>query len=73
MGGMQDIRARAQLLYVTYYGRPADPGGLRFWAGRFAQDDGVDAALAAFGESPEYQALAGTGRQPANAFAVLMG
>jgi len=53
----EEIVAQAQQLYVSYYGRPADPGGLDFWAGVFADTDDVGRALAAFGESPEYRAL----------------
>ena len=55
----QDIAARAQMLYVAYYGRPADPGGLDYWIGQFELSDSADPVLAAFGASAEYQALLG--------------
>lgn len=41
--------------YVAYYGRPADPGGLYYWAGRLAESGGnLDALIDAFGTSPEF-------------------
>ena len=45
----------AQEMYVAYYGRPADPVGLAFWCEQFDQTDNLDAALDAFGNSPEFQ------------------
>ncbi|WP_083927932.1 beta strand repeat-containing protein [Desulfobacter curvatus] len=44
----------AQELYVGYYGRPADPAGLSFWADYFDGTDDLDQALSAFGTSDEY-------------------
>jgi len=46
----------AQQMYVAYYGRPADPTGLAYWAGRFETTDNLDHALASFGDSAEYVA-----------------
>ncbi len=45
----------AQSLYVAYYGRPADPEGLEFWA-TVLDDKTVDikVMLTDFGNSPEY-------------------
>ncbi len=42
--------------YLAYYGRPADPDGLAYWAGRL-EDEGGDLStiIDAFGESQEYQ------------------
>lgn len=44
-----------QSLYVAYYGRPADPAGLSYWAQRL-EDNGGDttAIIKAFGDSAEY-------------------
>ena len=42
-----------QSLYVAYYGRPADPEGLTYWAER-AEEEGYGAIIDAFGESEEF-------------------
>ena len=49
-----ELAASAQLLYVAYYGRPADPGGLDFWIEKFSESDNVDQVLIDFGESDEF-------------------
>ena len=42
MASNAEIVAQAQQLYVSYYGRPADPGGLDFWIEYFTNtDDGT--------------------------------
>ena len=53
----RDAAAQAQLLYVAYYGRPGDPGGLDFWTNEFMNSDHVDSAVAAFGASDEFTML----------------
>lgn len=50
---------QAQLLYVAYYGRPADPAGLEFWAEQIAQV-GVAGIAADFGNSAEFEAEFGS-------------
>ena len=45
MATNEEIVAKAQQLYVSYYGRPADPEGLAFWIGVFTVTDDVDQAL----------------------------
>jgi CSLREA domain-containing protein len=41
--------------YVAYYGRPADHGGLTYWASRMAQEGGsLSSIIQAFGESAEF-------------------
>lgn len=41
--------------YLAYYGRPADPAGLGFWASRLANENGnLDSIIAAFGDSEEF-------------------
>ncbi len=54
MATNQEIVDKAQQLYVSYYGRPADPGGLAFWTDHFTDTSDVDQALSAFGDSPEF-------------------
>ena len=48
--------AMVQEFYIAYYGRPADPSGLTYWADRFDASDNLDDVLAAFGESAEFTA-----------------
>ncbi len=44
-----------QKAYVAYYGRPADPGGLAYWASRMDAEGGsLSSIIAAFGNSAEY-------------------
>ena len=52
-----EAEALAQQLYVAYYGRPADPGGLAFWTNQFMDSTNLDAAIDAHGNSPEFEAL----------------
>ena len=44
----------AQQMYVAYYGRPADPGGLAYWADVFDATSDLTEALAAFGNASEF-------------------
>ena len=44
-----------QKSYVAYYGRPADPVGQAYWAGRMDAEGGsLDAIIDAFGHSGEF-------------------
>jgi hypothetical protein len=45
-----------QQMYVAYYGRPGDPGGVNYWAGRMAEVGGnwIPDLVNAFGTSTEY-------------------
>jgi hypothetical protein len=48
-------RVYVQKAYVAYYGRPADPAGLDYWAARMdAEGHSLDAIIAAFGTSDEF-------------------
>ncbi len=40
--------------YIAYYGRPADPGGLDYWADRLRREGSLDSIIEAFGESQEF-------------------
>ena len=44
----------AQQMYVAYYGRPGDPGGVNYWADQFDKSPSLEAVLSAFGNSQEY-------------------
>ncbi len=50
----QDSINLAQQMYVAYYGRPGDPGGITWWATQFDESASLDAALSAFGDSQEF-------------------
>jgi hypothetical protein len=44
-----------QEAYIAYYGRPADPDGLEFWAGQLKEADGdIDSIIDSFGQSEEF-------------------
>lgn len=43
-----------QQMYVAYYGRPADIGGLIFWVNRFDETNDLTETLSAFGNSTEF-------------------
>jgi hypothetical protein len=48
-------RDYVQKVYVAYYGRPADPGGQAYWAGRMdAEGQSPSAIITAFGDSDEF-------------------
>ena len=50
-----------QKVYIGYYQRPADPGGLLYWAARLDVGGGnLNAIIEAFANSAESQALYGT-------------
>lgn len=45
-----------QQLYVAYYGRPADTGGLNYWAGRLEENGGdLGEVINAFATSTEFE------------------
>ncbi|WP_151704819.1 DUF4214 domain-containing protein [Nitrincola alkalilacustris] len=55
MASAQSLEA-VQKLYIAFYGRPADPGGLQFWAGRLDEANGViQTIINSFANSTEYQ------------------
>ncbi len=46
--------------YIAYYGRPADPAGLEFWAGLLESQGGsLNSIIAAFGASEEFDSRFG--------------
>jgi hypothetical protein len=51
----QAYESQVQEMYVAYYGRPGDPGGIDFWAQQLEQQGGnLGAIIDAFGNSDEY-------------------
>ena len=54
LSATNDSSDLAQQLYVSYYGRPADPDGQNYWAEVFDETDDLTEALSAFGTSEEY-------------------
>ena len=54
--------AQVQQMYVAYYGRPGDPGGVQYWADRLEQVGGnwIADLVNAFGTSAEYMSRFGT-------------
>jgi hypothetical protein len=43
-----------QKAYIAYYGRPADSGGLEYWAGRISETGDLADIIEAFGNSQEF-------------------
>jgi hypothetical protein len=53
---MTSAEEQVQTMYIAYYGRPADPDGLAYWAERIAGDgSSMDAIIDSFGNSDEYR------------------
>jgi hypothetical protein len=53
---MADVINDLQKLYVTYFSRPADPDGLKFWANALNNNPNMYAEIShEFAISPEYQ------------------
>lgn len=53
--GFESYEDQVQQMYVAYYGRPGDPGGIDFWAGRLDGSGGdLTAIVDAFGNSEEF-------------------
>lgn len=45
-------------MYIAYYERPTDPGGLAYWSNRIAATGGsLSGIIQEFGNSPEADAL----------------
>ena len=49
--------SEVQKLYIAYFNRPADPGGLAYWKGLLANDNSVTMLQNSFSSSAEYQAI----------------
>ena len=55
MAQNDDLADQVQEMYIAYYGRPGDPGGLDFWAQQLVDSGGnLNAIIDAFGNSQEY-------------------
>ncbi len=50
----QESRDSVQEFYIAYFGRPADPGGLDFWAQKLDNSDDLSALLSEFGVASEF-------------------
>lgn len=50
------VKEQIQQLYVAYFNRPADPGGLAYWTAVYAQAASVAPISSAFSSSAEYVA-----------------
>jgi cyclophilin family peptidyl-prolyl cis-trans isomerase len=51
-----DCRDVVQTMYVAYYGRPGDEGGIHFWAKKLDEVDGeLSEIIDSFGNSAEFQ------------------
>ncbi|RAR56146.1 uncharacterized protein DUF4214 [Paraburkholderia unamae] len=60
ISGVSSATEAIQAAYIAFYGRPADSGGLAYWAGELQAAGGnLDAVVSAFGNSTESQALYG--------------
>jgi len=56
MPASQPSRQAIQKAYIAYYGRPADPSGLEYWASRLDRTEGALSELIdAFGTSQEFE------------------
>jgi cyclophilin family peptidyl-prolyl cis-trans isomerase len=54
------FRDQVQTMYVAYYGRPGDEGGIHFWANQLEDADGdLSAIIDSFGNSEEFQSRFG--------------
>ncbi|MCA9999152.1 MAG: DUF4214 domain-containing protein, partial [Anaerolineales bacterium] len=57
----QSTLDKVQQIYVAYYGRPADPGGLNWWADELEKNDGrLKDIINEFGASEEYNTRFGS-------------
>ena len=51
-----DFEVEVQKMYVAYYGRPGDDGGVKFWAEQLSQNNGdLSAIIDSFANSEEFQ------------------
>ena len=58
---MDSYESVIQKCYIAYYGRPADPAGLSYWANQLAISNGdIASVIDAFANSAESQALYGS-------------
>jgi len=51
------MSAEIQKLYIAYFNRPADPGGLTFWTKQLAAGTSMAQIANSFSASAEYQAI----------------
>jgi hypothetical protein len=54
-GDELEFSEQVEIMYVAYYGRPGDPAGVDYWAGRLEDEGGgLEAIIDDFGNSQEY-------------------
>ena len=53
-GVVNDFENDVVAMYVAYYGRPGDPGGVTFWTEQLESAGNFDAIIEEFGTSDEY-------------------
>ena len=53
----QRYSSEVQKLYLAYFNRPADPGGMAYWKGLLANDVSMTLLQNSFSSSAEYQAI----------------
>ncbi len=54
------VEEQVQTMYIAYYGRPGDPGGVAFWTAQLTEAGGdLTQIIDAFGTSPEYESRFG--------------
>ena len=51
------MSAEIQKLYIAYFNRPADPGGLTYWTAQLAGGATMTQIANSFSASAEYQAI----------------
>jgi len=54
---MGAFTSEVQKLYIAYFNRPADPGGLTYWEGQLAGGATMASVANSFSSSSEYQAI----------------
>ena len=55
VSAQESYATQVQKMYVAYYGRPGDPGGIEYWVGQLENSGGDLAAIIdSFGSSDEY-------------------
>lgn len=54
-GASSEHYKEVQRAYIAYYGRPADPGGLEYWADKLSKEGSLASIIQSFGNSQEFR------------------